>query len=682
MTRRSVATLVGALSLSLLFAPILASPAQAAAGTAKITASASGTDVWKNDVVNLVVDFPTGKYDEGTYGNYPYLSVFSSTDNTNFAKVATGVKSDKAGKLTLTYNVGTSASWAKVCNDKTKPNGQAGKLFNDGTTEICTTAVAFDPQDPPPSGVALTVAPDGKTATATFSGAAMKSGQAANLQIATIVTDMTGEVTASTWKNIASGKQDAKGVVKFTVADPYEVSHDYRAVSGKFTSDPVKLDQAALSASMGKKNTGVPQLYFNTNEQAKVNTRTKWFEGRFTMKQADGSITAKFGACDTPVKDKDGKTVDSATKPLTAALKGRGNYSWSFAKKSFSLKLDKRSNLCDMGANKKWALVANHYDKSLLRNTAGHYIGSKLTNLAWSAKSVPVDFWVNGAYQGSYILIERVTPDTKTPRIPYDAVDDQTKIAAEDTPGFLLEWDFRKGADYNFDVNKHGWIGVKDPENDYDKKTGVDKKTGITTDQKKYISAYVKACDKKLYASNFTHPTNGWRSCIDEASAVDFYIGHEVMKTVDGNMWASVYMWKPKDGKLMMGPLWDFDLAAGSANRAGGAVNPTGFYLRNVIKMSAKSTDKTWFNRLNEDAGFRAAVKARWKVVGPQIKTVDSFLAAESGRISASANENFKKWSITRKDSSVQVVKGSWSSEVSYLRSWLKTRMTWLDSNF
>ncbi len=679
MTRRSIGYLVGALSLSLLFAPAVATTAQAAPGVAKMTVSPSGA-VWHNQKVSLVVDFPTGKYDEGTYGNYPYLSVFTSTNGTDFSKVAPGVKSDKAGKLTLTYNVGTDKSSVKVCNDVDKPNGQAGKLFNDKTRDpLCTDTVEFDPQEPPPSTV--TVSPDGKTAQATFTGPAAKNGQSVSLQILAIKTGMTGEVNTDTsWKTIATAKQNASGVANFTISNPYEVSHQYRAISGVFETNVVTLDQAALSASFGKKNTGVPQVYFNTNEQKSVTSRTKWIEGRFTMVQ--GGSTVQFAECNDPVKDKSGKAINTADKPLTATIKGRGNYSWSFPKKSFSIKLDKKSNICGMGVHKKWALVSNHYDKSLLRNSVAQYIGSKLDNLAWTSKSRPVDFWMNGVYQGSYILIERVAPSTEAPRIPYDAVDDNKTIAAEDTPGFLLEWDFRKGADVNVKVNARGYVGIKDPEYDYNKKTGAKEDTGIQPAQVKYIEKYLKDCDNKLFGANFKDPSKGWRSCIDEKSAVDFYIGHELMKTVDGNMWASVYMWKPKDGKLQMGPLWDFDLAAGSANRAGNTVKTDGFYLRNVIKTSAKQSDKTWFNRLNEDPAFRSAVKARWKVVYNDIKGSDAFLATQSGKIKASANENFKKWSVTKKDSSVQVVKGSWQKEVDYLRLWMRNRIAWLNANF
>lgn len=695
MRRRFIASLVGVLGISLLLAPATAVPAQAAAGKAVFTV-APPTTVYNNQDVSFTVDFPTGSYDEGTWGNYPYLAIFKSTDDgATFSQVAPGAKSNSSGVLAMTYNVGTAKSKIKVCNDIALKNGQAGKLYNDGISQICTDGVSFDPQTPPPSGAALTVAPDGKTAQATFTGAAMKSGQSASLQIATIVTAMTNEVTATSWKTIATANQNSSGVANFSVSNPYEVSHKYRAITG--TSPQYISNEVTLAASLTAKSTGVPQVYFNSNEQASVNTRTRYFEGRFTFVQAGSNV--QFGECDK-VLDKDGKVVDTVAKPTLAALKGRGNYSWSFSKKSFTLKLDSKRNFCGMGASKKWALVANHYDKSLLRNTVADYIGSKLTHLAFTPDSRPVDFWMNGVYQGSYILIERIAGDTAAKRLPYDALNDNhyekdgvTPLDPKNTPGFLLEWDFRKGADHNITVGSRGYAGIKDPENDYNT-DGSNAGTGITQAQIDYINGYVDACDAKLFGSSFTNATTGWRSCIDEDSAIDYYIGMELMKPVDGNMWASVYMWKPANGKLQMGPLWDFDLAAGSANRAGGTVNSSGWYLRNVITTSAKQSTKTWFNRLNEDGDFRKAVAKRWDdVIYPALTDsttgVDSYMFGKSNsgsagfakKISASASENFKKWSVTEHLSSVQVVKGSWGSEVTYLRGWLNSRISWMNSN-
>ena len=670
MNRRLVAALVGIVSLGLLITPAAAGTAQAAAGVATIAVTPAGT-VYQGSTVSIAVDFPTGTYTEGVWGNYPYLVLSTaSSQGGTYTPMGAAVKSTSSGTYTFSYPVGTGEVWLQVCSDPSKPNGQAGKLYNDGLHFICTAEVKLDPQIPPPAGIVLdTPAAAAKTFTATFTGAAAKSGQSASLQLWTILSSMTTEVTNASWKTVATASQTSAGKATFTVSDPFEVSHKYRVITGTapmYTSD----DVTDVAATLGAKNTGVPQVYFNSNEGASVNTRTRYFDGQFKLIQP--SSGAKYPECTS--------YVIKSGNPPKAALKGRGNYSWSFAKKSFTLKLDSKANLCGMGNSKKWALVANHYDKSLLRNTVADYIGSKLTNMKWTPESRPVDFWMNGVYQGSYILIERVAPDVDVPRIPYKALDSNVGVTGANTPGYIMEWDFRKGADKNVTVGSRGWVGLKDPENDYDK-AGVNTGLGINQSQVDYINGYLDSCDATLFGSNFKDSSSGWRSCIDEASAVDYYIGMELMKPVDGNMWASVYMWKPKDGKLQFGPMWDFDLAAGSANRAGGAVNSSGWYLRNVISTTAKQSTKTWFNRLNEDSNFRSAVRARWNTVYQDLQTSLTFLDTERGNINASATENFKKWSVTQHLSTSQVVKGSWSAEVSYLRSWLAARIKWMNSN-
>ena len=207
---------------------------------------------------------------------------------------------------------------------------------------------------------------------------------------------------------------------------------------------------------------------------------------------------------------------------------------------------------------------------------------------SWSGRprTSAVDLYVNGSFRGSYILIERV--NLEGGRI------DEHELKAEDTPEicsgpdpsvdttsiingtYLLEWDFRKGANFNFGANSHGWVGLKEPEDeDYCENMGA------------YINDYVDRADADLYDG--AADSNDWMSSIDLDSAVDYYIAMEFLKPVDGNMWASVYMYKPRGGKIHFGPLWDFDLAMGSANRAGNVVSPSGWYLRNPLNVSAQA---------------------------------------------------------------------------------------------
>ncbi len=642
------------LSLGLVGLPMATPKAAAAPPTASI--SVSTLPVYDNGTVNVAVDFPTSTYDGVLYGNYPRLVLEKSTDSgATWQKVGTCQKSTSAGVYTFSYNVGTETQKIRVSNDPSATclSGQTGAFYNDPTKVLSTAEVAIDPQTPPPPGTnTLTIQADGKKATATF--ATPHGGQSASLQIETILTKNTREVTAPAWKTIATASQNSSGVATFSISNPYEVSHVYRVISGADVSDVV-----TFAAPEGAKTTGIPQVYMNTNEQATVDTRTRYFEGTFTMTAGNGCTAV-------------------ATIPKSV-VKGRGNYSWSFAKKSFTVKLDKSTDLCGLGKSKKWALVANHYDKSLLRNTVAGWVGSKFSNLAWTPKSTPVDLWMNGSYRGSYILIERIAIDTLRVNIP--KVDDYRTVTDPATLGYIMEWDFRKGADHNITARSNGWLGIKEPEDDKDE-AGVNTGKGITAGQITFIDGKLDAADSALFGSGFTGST-GWRSHIDEASAVDYYLAMEFMKPIDGNMWASVFMyWDPTIKKFKFGPMWDFDMSSGSAVRAGDAVNPRSWYLRNPLGISAMQSPKTWFNRLNEDSAFRSAVRTRWNQVSSSMSGIGTFVDSQKAAVKLSAAENWKVWSITQHLSSSQVVKGNWDADVSYLRSWLTSRKSYFDSQF
>ncbi|MGH3457126.1 CotH kinase family protein [Aeromicrobium sp.] len=496
-------------------------------------------------------------------------------------------------------------------------------------------------------GVLAPITGSGKSATATFTPAVR--GQKTSLQLRTIETTETNETPTPRWETIATSTQSSTGQTTFSISDPREVSHEYRAVSGGVVSNTV-----TFAAPLPSKATGLSQVYFNSYEGDSVNTRTRYFEGEFSMTPGAGC-----GAVTTTPKTE---------------MKGRGNYSWTFAKKSFTLKLKDGLNLCGMGKSKKWAFVANHYDKSLMRNVVAGNVGKALTELAWTPKSKPIDFYVNGSYRGSYILIERITVDDERVDIPElkgPGDDGEDNRQPNVSGGYILEWDFRRGADVNIHAGDRGSVGIKEPEDPGDPE-------GITSAQSSYINSYVDKTDSVLFGGNFQSNSDGWRKYIDINSAVDYYIGMELMKPVDGNMWASVYMYKQRNGKLFFGPLWDFDLAMGSANRAGNVVSPRSWYLRNSLGVSAMQSSKTWFNRLNEDPDFRSAVRARWNEVYPQLSQ-SSFIDEYKLLIQESANENFKKWSVKEHLSKYQVVKGSFSAEVEYLKSWMKSRRGWMN---
>jgi len=494
------------------------------------------------------------------------------------------------------------------------------------------------------TGVLAPLTHDGYHArgSATFSPA--KSGASAQLQVKSI--------KDGSWDTVATGKQDSSGKASFYIGDPLEVVHEYRAVSDGATSNVVQ-----YAGPYKDKATGLATLYFNSNDGESVNTRDKYFDGEFAMK---GATSSQVAGCNN-----EGILAGQALK---AEMKGRGNYSWSFPKKSFTLKLDKGRNLCGMGTSKKWALVANDYDRSLLRNSVASEIGKKFTNLQWTPDQKPVDLFVNGSYRGSYSLVERITATGGNPpalggRVP---ITEASVGSSPGSVGYILEWDFRKGAQNNFGVGSSGWAGLKEPEDEeYSAAMGT------------YINDYV---DKADAAVRKAATSSDWKNYIDINSAVDYYLAMEFLKPVDGNMWASVYMYKPQNGgKLKFGPMWDFDLAAGSATRAGNVASSSSWYLRNSLGVSAMQSSKTWFNYLNDSAEFRAAARTRWNQLDQGLH-MNTFIAQQKALLTKSAAENYVKWNHGSRISEYQVIKSSWASDVEYLRSWTESRNQWIDS--
>lgn len=484
------------------------------------------------------------------------------------------------------------------------------------------------------------------------------------LQVRTIATTMTPENPVSSWVSAGSATLDATGKATVTVASPYGATHEYRAVVtvGSVVNATSSVTYAAPTQS---KNTGLATISLNTNEGAGITDTTTYHEGTISM-------TAGAGCAALP---------ESKVK-----ASGRGNYTWTLAKKPFKIGLDKKANLCGLGSSKKWALLANHYDRSLLRTQTAMYLGQQLDGLGWTPHLVPVDLYVNGSYQGEYNLIERVDIASNRVNIP-ELTGTADDSALNITGGYLLEWDFRASGDHNITVGGSGTVAIDSPDDDRDM-YGVPSGDGITPAQLNYIDNYVNTADRVLFDDQtWLDPTNGWRKYIDEKSMVDFYLVQEFTKNLDANMYTSVKMYKTRDsavgagdGKLVMGPIWDFDTSMGDATYPGGQGSATGWYLRDQNDaIEAKQTSETWFNRLNQDPAFRAAVKARWVQMKPVFQNLPAFVDSQSSLIQSAAAANFQKWNVSENlEPGLQVVKGSWSAEVSSLRSWIVARTTWM----
>ena len=120
-----------------------------------------------------------------------------------------------------------------------------------------------------------------------------------------------------------------------------------------------------------------------------------------------------------------------------------------------------------------------------------------------------------------------------------------------------------------------------------------------------------------------------------------------------------------------MGPLWDFDLAAGNVNY-NDAFLASGWHIRSG----------SWFSRLFQDPASVARVRQVWnEIKADEIPAMFQSISADAAALQQAQLNNFQRWPIL--ESYVwpnYKIPGSYAGEVDYLRTWLTARAAWMDS--
>jgi hypothetical protein len=228
-------------------------------------------------------------------------------------------------------------------------------------------------------------------------------------------------------------------------------------------------------------------------------------------------------------------------------VKGRGHSTWEMPKKPYKLKLASKASLFGFPADKEWILLANYADKTLLRNSVAMELsrrfGLAYTPQPYTPRSRPVELFLNGAYQGTYLFIEQI-------KIAKERVDIEpmmtTGTAGEAlTGGYLLEVDTRLDEPFHFVTDRYVSFNMKDPD-------------GSVPEQLEYIRAYVQQAEDVLYSEEFADPESGYASTLAVDTFVDWILVNEIFKNADAQLLGSCWMTKQRgDGKLSMGPVWD-----------------------------------------------------------------------------------------------------------------------------
>ena len=378
--------------------------------------------------------------------------------------------------------------------------------------------------------------------------------------------------------------------------------------------------------------TGLPIVWIETEGRKDIGSKIDYVKASFKL--VENVVTRNAGDI----------LIDSVE------IKGRGNSSWYIAqKKSFRLKFDKKVSLLGEPKDKSWVLIANAFDKTMLRNEVAYFIG-RLSNLEYTPKFHFVELFLNGYYWGTYMLGDKLKISENRVNVGKD--------------GYLLEVDQRAPEENepHFKV-KHldQPVNIKDP----DVVVGDEKYT--------YIMNYIQEADSILFSENFKDPINGWQKYMDIDSFVDWYIIHEIARNYDPlHLYTSCFMNIKKGGKLRMGPIWDFDVTFGNNQ------NPEVYPIEGLAGKKS-----SWYYRLLEDPVFLQRVKVRYSFFYQSRDNIFKYLNENSLYLRYSIIENNNRWGVLyNMGFGNHDVWGSYQNEVQQLKNWIYNRMNWLNNYF
>jgi spore coat protein CotH len=248
--------------------------------------------------------------------------------------------------------------------------------------------------------------------------------------------------------------------------------------------------------------------------------------------------------------------------------------------------------------------MANHRDRSLLRNETAYELGRIFDNMAWTPHSDQVQFYLNGKYQGLYQMSEAIKIDKNRVDVEEISVDNPGG-------GWVMEVDhqYNTQESFKFTTNQGDVFIAGDPDADLNSLDPVSNKT-----LREIMQETVQRAETAIYKTNaFSGAASEYLQYIDVDSFVDYYLVEEIVKNRDGPFVTSVYMYyDPADQKLHMGPLWDFDISFGNFNStySAGNFNITNNFLMNLAK--PVDNRNSWLGKLYTDPYFKAKLVARW----------------------------------------------------------------------
>ena len=257
---------------------------------------------------------------------------------------------------------------------------------------------------------------------------------------------------------------------------------------------------------------GVPRIDVDIDNGASITSKDIWLKAKFTL-NGNGMY----------------ESVEDSIQ-----IKGRGNSSWNWRKKPYTIKFAEKTKLCGLKKGKRWNLMSNYQDVTEMMNATVFKAG-RMMGAPYQPHSIPIELYVNGEYKGCYTLTEHVG-------IHNNCID-------EDDYSQLLELDSYYDETYKFRSMQFNLpINIKNPD------LG-DEDCPITLSQ---IEDEWAEFEKALKLSRTLVPY------VSLDSFATFMFMNDLCGNTELNHPKSTFLYKPTGtDRYIWGPGWDFDWGFG-----------------------------------------------------------------------------------------------------------------------
>lgn len=365
----------------------------------------------------------------------------------------------------------------------------------------------------------------------------------------------------------------------------------------------------------------------------------------------------------------------------------RGFTSTGYPKKNYTVEtrdeLGENLNVSLLGMPKEndWVFHGPYTDKSLLRNVLAYHLGNKTGK--WSPRTRFFELYLNGSYAGVYVLVEKIKIEKN--RLDLATLKDTDVFGDQLTGGYVLQIDRPDNDDVE---GKDYWVSPYLARTNLQQKVYflyMDPKGSVINDfQRNYIQSHITAFEDAMNSENYQDRLTGYYPLIDVQSFIDYYIINELSRNLDGYR-ISTFMHKDKDskgGKITMGPYWDYNICFGNANFFS-AGNTEGWIIDGMGDGDAHAMP-FWWEKFRLDPFFNSHIKKRWNYWTENYINetyLNRFIDSCALELFEAQKRNFRTWNVLGTWIwPNNYVGGTYENELKYLKTWLKNRISWMDS--